>query len=170
MRVLIVSDTHGRNKELREAMKRARPFDTMIHCGDVEGCEDEIRKEAGCPCTIVKGNNDYYSDLPRDEVIYRMGMRIFVAHGHTYHVGWSMETIKEAAKSHGCECIIYGHTHRPVIDRTDPEMLILNPGSLAYPRQEGRQPSFMIMDRDESGNVDIRIEYIGKKKTQRRFW
>ena len=37
MRVLIVSDSHGRDTYLERALKIAAPFDMFIHLGDLEG-------------------------------------------------------------------------------------------------------------------------------------
>ncbi len=39
MKVLIVSDTHGRDENLEIAINREAPFDMLVHCGDVEGRE-----------------------------------------------------------------------------------------------------------------------------------
>ena len=39
MKILIVSDTHGRDENLEKAVYREEPFDYLIHCGDVEGRE-----------------------------------------------------------------------------------------------------------------------------------
>ena len=39
MKVLIVSDTHGRDENLELAVNREAPFDMLVHCGDVEGRE-----------------------------------------------------------------------------------------------------------------------------------
>ena len=36
MKVLIVSDTHGRDENLEIAVNREAPFDMLVHCGDVE--------------------------------------------------------------------------------------------------------------------------------------
>ena len=36
MKVLIVSDTHGKEGNLKEAIRREQPIDMLIHCGDVE--------------------------------------------------------------------------------------------------------------------------------------
>lgn len=69
MKVLIVSDTHGRDENLELAVNREAPFDMLVHCGDVEGREFYIEALAECPCSIVSGNNDFFSDLPREEVI-----------------------------------------------------------------------------------------------------
>lgn len=47
---------------------------------------------------------------------------------------------------------MFGHTHKPYLETKD-GVTILNPGSLSYPRQEGRRPSYMIMDIDEAGEA-----------------
>ena len=59
MKVLIVSDTHGRDENLEIAINREAPFDMLVHCGDVEGREFYIEALAECPCSIVSGNNDF---------------------------------------------------------------------------------------------------------------
>ena len=64
MKVLVVSDTHGRDESLEMSVALEQPFDYLIHCGDVEGREFFIEALAECPCTIVAGNNDFmFSDL-----------------------------------------------------------------------------------------------------------
>ena len=37
MKVLIVSDTHGRDENLEIAINREAPFDMLVHCGN-SGC------------------------------------------------------------------------------------------------------------------------------------
>ena len=82
MKILIVSDTHGRDSGLEKAVERESPFDMLIHCGDVEGREDYIEALAECPCCIVSGNNDFFSDLPREDVVSIAGHNFVVAPGH----------------------------------------------------------------------------------------
>ena len=86
MKILIVSDTHGRDEKLEAAVAVEQPFDYLIHCGDVEGREFFIEALAECPCTIVAGNNDFFSDLPREDEIVLEGHKIMVTHGHNYGV------------------------------------------------------------------------------------
>ncbi len=52
-----------------------------------------------------------------------------------------------------------GHTHRPFYENIN-GIIVLNPGSLSYPRQEGHKPSYIIMNIDESGKIDVEIKYI----------
>lgn len=53
MKVLIVSDTHGRHAGIEEAIQREFPFQRLIHLGDAEGYEDYIADLAECPIDIV---------------------------------------------------------------------------------------------------------------------
>ena len=59
MKVLIVSDTHGRDENLEQVVMNEAPFDMFVHCGDVEGREIFIEALVECPCCIVSGNNDF---------------------------------------------------------------------------------------------------------------
>lgn len=88
MKVLIVSDTHGRDENLEQVVMNEAPFDMFVHCGDVEGREIFIEALVECPCCIVSGNNDFFSDLPREEEIEIDGNKVLVTHGHYYGVSW----------------------------------------------------------------------------------
>ena len=117
MKVLIVSDTHGRDENLEIAINREAPFDMLVHCGDVEGREFYIEALAECPCSIVSGNNDFFSDLPREDVIEVEGNKILVTHGHYYGVSMAFDQLAEAARSRGCNAAFFGHIHVPVVEK-----------------------------------------------------
>ncbi len=159
MKILIVSDTHGRITNFKECIKRVSPIDMLIHCGDVEGQEEEIRRLAGCETHIVSGNNDYFTSLPREEEFSIGKYRAFLTHGHSYGVSLGLDRIVEEAKERGADTVIFGHIHRPVDKKRD-GVRILNPGSLTYPRQDGRRPSYMLMEFDASGNMFCNIAYL----------
>ena len=59
----------------------------------------------------------------------------------------------------GADIVMYGHTHRPVIDISK-NIIAINPGSLSYPRQENRKPSYMIMELDSAGEAHFNLYYI----------
>ena len=138
MKVLIVSDTHGQDENLEETVLREAPFDYLIHCGDVEGREIFIEALAECPCTIVAGNNDFFTDLPYDEEVTLEGHKILVTHGHHYFVSQDYDKLVENA--HG--------------------ILVINPGSLTYPRQRGRRPSYAVMQIEEGKDPQVEIRYL----------
>lgn len=159
MKVLVVSDTHGRDESLEMAVALEQPFDYLIHCGDVEGREFFIEALAECPCTIVAGNNDFFSELPREEEFFVGGSHIFITHGHYYYVSMNENRLKEEAKGRGVDIAMYGHTHRPALSQED-GVTILNPGSIAYPRQTGRKASYMIMEVQDGNSPKFELKYI----------
>ncbi len=157
--ILIVSDTHRYNENYLKVVKTHGPFDMVIHCGDVEGSEYTICQAAGCPVEMVMGNNDFFSDLPREKEFYLGKYKVWLTHGHNYYVYMDNATIKKEARGRGADIVMYGHTHRPVVD-IGKDVIAINPGSMTYPRQEGRRPSFVIMDLDEEGNPHFAIHYL----------
>lgn len=159
MKILIVSDTHGRDEKLEAAVAVEQPFDYLIHCGDVEGREFFIEALAECPCTIVAGNNDFFSDLPREDEIVLEGHKIMVTHGHNYGVFMDLYGISEEAAARECEMVCFGHTHKPVIEKKN-GVLVINPGSLSFPRQEGRQPSYAVMELHEGEEPEVEIRFL----------
>lgn len=159
MRVLIVSDTHRYNENYFRVLEKTGPYDMVIHCGDAEGSEYAISEKAGCETLIVLGNNDFFSDLPREIETQIGDYKVLITHGHTYYVSMGNERIKLDAAQRGFDIVFYGHTHRPVIDRED-QIIAVNPGSLSYPRQEGRRPSYAIMELDRFGEAHFTINYL----------
>lgn len=159
MRVLIVSDTHRDNDNYFKVIEKIKDIDMVIHCGDAEGSEYTISEAAGCETHIVMGNNDFFSDLPREIETEIGGYRVLITHGHTYCVSMGSERIKEEAILRGFDIVIYGHTHKPLVDLDD-EVIALNPGSLSYPRQDGRRPSYMIMEIDRMGEAHFTVNYL----------
>ncbi|MCR4590965.1 MAG: metallophosphoesterase [Lachnospiraceae bacterium] len=159
MKILIVSDTHGSMGNLRECIRRTSPIDMLIHCGDVEGQEQEIREACGCECHIVSGNNDYFSDLPREEEFMIGSHRAFLTHGHSYGVSMGYDRIVDEAEARGVDMVFCGHTHKPKKEVIG-GIRVLNPGSLSYPRQEGRRPSYMTMEFDRNGSIFCAVSYL----------
>ena len=90
--------------------------------------------------------------LDREREIYIGKYRVLLTHGHYYNVSLGTEQITEDAKERGFDIVMFGHTHRPYLDDSQ-GIIVLNPGSLSYPRQQGRKPSYMIIELDESGQA-----------------
>lgn len=164
MKILIVSDTHGHAEDYYKLLKKIAPMDLVIHCGDAEGQENEMeiatRQISNCPFVIVAGNNDFFSDLKKEVSLTLENHHILVTHGHSYYVSMEQEFIKREAKARGYDVVIYGHTHRPLLDESDPAITALNPGSISYPRQEGHLPSYAVMTIEGDGSVYYAIRYI----------
>ena len=161
MKILVVSDTHRKDDNLKLVLSEECPLDMLIHLGDAEGSEhfipDWVNPE--CRMEMVLGNNDFFSRLDREREIDIAGHKAFITHGHYYGVSMGPEGLVDEAKSRGCDIAMYGHTHRPFLDVID-GVTVLNPGSLSYPRQEGRRPSYMIIHVDSDGKMDYQQKYL----------
>lgn len=159
MKILIVSDTHRQNHNYLKVVERVGPVDMVVHCGDVEGSEYVICEAAGCPVEMVAGNNDFFSTLPREKEFMAGKYRVWLTHGHNYYVSMGNETLKKEAVARGMDIVMYGHTHKPVVDIED-SVIAVNPGSLTYPRQEGKRPSYVVMETDRAGDAHFTICYL----------
>ena len=159
MRILVISDSHGRNDDVAGVIEQVGPIDMLIHCGDVERGDDYIRSLVDCPVHMVRGNNDFFSDMPGQEEFMVEGYHIFTTHGHGYYVSMGETRLKQEARGRGADIVMYGHTHRPFYEKEE-GLITLNPGSLCYPRQPGRKPSYMIMQIDSNGKLEITQEYL----------
>lgn len=159
MKILVISDTHRQILYLKDVLERVGEIDALIHLGDVEGQEEYIRSRLSCPTYIVCGNNDFFSDLPKELELELEGHRIFLTHGHYYRVSMTTALIKDEAIARNCDIAMFGHTHRPELRREDGVTLV-NPGSLGYPRQGNRKPSFILMEIDEKQEAHYTVNYL----------
>lgn len=156
---MIISDSHSQNKNVIEAIQREQKIDLLIHCGDVENGEEEIRNLCGCPVIMVRGNNDLFSKLRKEEEVKIGKYSILVTHGHLYGVSLDTDMLKEEAMSRYFDMVFYGHTHRPEID-IDEDIVVVNPGSISFPRQMDRKKSYCIMQINDENEVDFELKYL----------
>lgn len=160
MKILVVSDTHGRCYYLERALRKVGTIDMLIHLGDMEGDEQYIQAIANCPVEMVSGNNDFFSDIPRDKFIQIGKYYIMLTHGHRYGVNYGIEHLKEVALLQGADIVMFGHTHQPLIDLTNDHIYAINPGSITQPRQNGRIPTFILMELDRDGEVHFTLNFV----------
>ena len=69
------------------------------------------------------------------------------------------ERLLDEARDRKVQIAMYGHTHKPYLDVKE-DVTILNPGSLSFPRQEGRKPSYMVMELGEEGEITYQQKYL----------
>ena len=163
LRILIMSDSHGRNENVELAIAQVREeigeFQMLIHLGDV-GDAREIELLAGVPCYIVRGNTDYDAKLLNANVIEAGGHRIFATHGHLYQVDMRLDLLRFAALENDCDIAMYGHTHVPYLEEDPDDVTILNPGSISKPRQADHRYTYMVMEIDDEDEVTYELRYV----------
>lgn len=159
MKILIVSDTHRYNINFLKVVDKTGPLDLVVHCGDVEGSEFVIEQAAGCPVEMVQGNNDFFSELPKEKEFMIGRYKVWLTHGHNYYIAMNSDVIKQEAIQREVDIVMCGHTHKPVVD-IGSNITLINPGSISYPRQENRKPSYIIMEIDSAGEAHYTINYL----------
>lgn len=170
MRVLIISDTHGKRNTIEDVLGRVGKIDMLIHLGDVCGDEEFIYSNCDCPVHMVAGNNDWHSDLPLQEEFMIDRYKVFITHGHRYGINYGTDRLEELIKFEGYDIVMYGHTHEQKVTRYGGSYLV-NPGSLAYPR-DGMEGKYIIMELDQHGNLFFAENSLPRKKKSgiESFW
>ena len=159
MKILIVSDTNGRHGNLDEVLEHEGKIDMLLHLGDVEDDEHYIEAVAECPVHLLAGNNDFFSYLPGEKEIKIGKYKVFMTHGHGYYVSMNTRRLRDEARARGVDIVMFGHTHKPYID-VEGDLKVINPGSLSYPRQEGRRASYVVMEINANGNANFELKFV----------
>lgn len=166
MKLLVLSDSHGRADNIRLALERqaTRP-DTVLFLGD--GLSDFRYVDLGdIPLISVRGNCDMFrfdgGELPPSELVVNLdGRNILMLHGNTRGVERGLDRAIMRAVEADAEVLLYGHTHVKYQDFIPAgtklglvtlahDLYIFNPGSIGAPR-DGGAPSFGVVDLCRTG-------------------
>ncbi len=149
-KILVVSDTHSETKLLDQIIKLENPTN-ILHAGDHEFTLDYLNNNK---ITFVKGNNDFIGDIYK--TIKFNDITICLTHGHNeYSPFYWHEKLISHFQSERPNIIIYGHSHKELIEKID-NVTILNPGSLTYPRNQKMIKTYAIIEIQEN-NYEIKI-------------
>ncbi len=142
-RLLVVSDTHGRLERVPAMQARAGKIDALLHLGDYGGDGERIASLFGAPYLAVRGNCDFFSDLPVSRIATYENASLLLTHGDAYVTDTQMVREAEDAR---CKAVLFGHSHMPKLTASG-HILLINPGSLSLPRG-GYPPSFCVLTID----------------------
>jgi len=149
MRILVVSDTHGRWTRLYDAVRAVPDADEIIHLGDgAEDVEKCIESITGCRIICVAGNCDIRSHNPEIRLLTLSGKRVLCTHGHNYRVKMGPDRLVYAAMEQQADICLFGHTHTAACFYHE-GIHFMNPGSLGAPR-DGK-PTFGVVDITDTG-------------------
>lgn len=143
LRLGIISDTHGLLRP--EVFDLFREVDHILHGGDVGSRQLLTELEALAPVTAVFGNTDGADLRGRLPAVARValdGFDVVVTHGDQFGSP-TPAALHEAFPT--AEIIVYGHTHRPLLELVDRTVTVMNPGG-AGPRRFDLAPSVGIME------------------------
>ena len=120
MRLLVLSDTHGRTSLIDRVLSREKTAKEVFFLGDVVSDIEELLPEyPDRRFHIVHGNCDYFSDYPLFDIVEYPLATVYFTHGHKHLVKYGLDGILEASKNVGANIALYGHTHISAIDYKD---------------------------------------------------
>lgn len=155
--VAVVSDTHSYiDPQIVDLVKEC---DVAVHAGDICGVDilTSMKPKSG-KVYAVTGNNDPYCHLtkePLPEVLSfdAPGGVITIEHGHMHgsHKP-DHDSLRNAYPD--SKVIIYGHTHKKVIDKTA-NPWVINPGAAGITRNHGG-PSCLIIECSDVAEWEVK--------------
>jgi len=127
MRILVTSDIHGDEQTLHKLRKKER-YDLHLDSGDSNIHPQNLQS---MQIISVKGNTDFFSNLPLIRVIENELGKILIVHGHIQGVKSGLKYLYELGQAQRANIVIYGHTHYQMLEHQD-GIYYLNPGSLRF--------------------------------------
>ena len=154
MKILVLSDSHGAVAPMVRAVELTEP-DLLLHLGDCWRDGERLHdKFPDIPFVQVPGNCDFRPQEPTERLLELRGKRILLCHGHTYGVKQSLVTAGFATEEQELDLFLFGHTHRPLVDRRG-RTLFVNPGSIG----DHLRPSYAVVT-IQDGCLDGRTAWL----------
>ena len=79
MKIVVVSDSHGRDDALEYVLQQHGDAYAYIHCGDIDADPGAFPR-----FVTVGGNNDIFYDYPDEQILSIGTHRIFIVHSHQF--------------------------------------------------------------------------------------
>lgn len=141
-KILVISDVHGRLRELRWVLQNETGVDALFFLGD--GLYDldnalQMRKTpVPYPVYRVAGNCDNGYTDPAEGLAPFAGVLFFYTHGQNYQVKWTLSELTDTAQARGADVALFGHTHHnQLVPGLGVRPDLFNPGSLGMERCYG---------------------------------
>ncbi|SFV86662.1 phosphoesterase, putative [hydrothermal vent metagenome] len=148
MKIGILSDSHAWIHP--DIVNLMNTCDRIVHAGDI--VKENTLEVFTAPLTAVRGNNDAHLKFADIETLQLPGGKLAIEHGHKH--GWQTPSHDSLRKTHAdVKAIVYGHTHKQIIDtKTSP--WIINPGASGAVRNRGSSKC-LILTIDDKQNWEI---------------
>ena len=150
-RIIIISDTHGYLDS--KILNLISENDYMIHAGDIMDSNiiDSL-KVISKHTFAVNGNNDNFDFINDVEIIESSLGKIVVTHGHK-HTPRYHESLR--AEFPDAFLVVYGHTHKHIIDTTI-KPYIVNPGASGKVRTQGGASCLLLESNNQNFSIQLK--------------
>lgn len=130
MRILVLSDAHGRLSYILDAIEAEPTAQYVYYLGDgIAQLEEAAQLHPEKTYITVTGNCDFSSKYPQRDIRELGGKRIFATHGYIEHVKDGLYDLRIDANDEHCTIVLYGHTHEPKSEYVA-GLYLFNPGSI----------------------------------------
>lgn len=142
----VASDSHGDFNALEQILLENPKIDGLLFLGDgIREFEDLQGLHPDLPMVGVPGNCDWSSRGPLTRFYQDHDLRLMLTHGHQYHVKTGLEYLLDAARDQDAAAVLFGHTHRELLQQEDDGLWVINPGSL------GHSGTYVLLEISEDG-------------------
>ena len=150
--ITVFSDSHGNLDAINKLRPKFLSSDKIVFLGDGRYDLNLISSDFGNKLYYVDGNCDGYGFSP--ELIFSVGSyKILAVHGHKFYVKSGLDSIILYAKEQGCNVVLFGHTHLPLITNVR-GITLINPGTISC---YGARTTYCTIEIDEdkfSANIE----------------
>jgi len=143
VRLGVISDTHGVLRP--HVFEVFREVDHILHGGDIGNWDLIVELQTIAPVTAVYGNSDGFdirAKVPQVAEVELEGFSIVVTHGDQFGSPTPAKLQDAFPKA---EIIVFGHSHRPLLELVDKTVTVMNPGGAGAPRF-GIPPSVGVLE------------------------
>jgi uncharacterized protein len=155
MKLIALSDTHLKTGEIPPQLQALiEEYDIVVHAGDFSNVDAYKAFNADGKLKAVFGNDDVpeLKKLLPERLKFEVdGVKLGLAHEGGLSVT-NMTAQGYLAKEMDVDILIFGHLHRPLIEKTD--VMLICPGSPTKPRMSNPSVVELII---EKGSVNGRI-------------
>ncbi len=128
-KLLVISDSHGNQVKIEQALVKEHPVDWIVHCGDGAGDLAPVRVPPGVNVIRVLGNVDTWRgyDYERQVIQEINGATVMAVHGDLFRVQDGFDQLVIEARLHRADLVLFGHTH--VTTHREGRPVLFNPGT-----------------------------------------
>ncbi len=123
------SDSHGHRRNVARLLGDCSVSDKIVFLGDGLGdlielfeFEDKIIKVAGNCDFTLRGSKQALFEVD--------GVRFLAVHGDLFGVKSCLDRLTAFANKLGVQAVLFGHTHKPLVEKRD-GITLINPGTLS---------------------------------------
>lgn len=130
MKILVMSDSHGRDDKMEKIISLHPRCDLYVFLGDGIRDAERVFEKLSLPSFIAAGNCDWSSHGHVAEATLDLdGVKAVCCHGHTFGVKSGLGAYAEHAKQKGASLALFGHTHKQLEINLD-GVVMFNPGAV----------------------------------------